>query len=135
MAKSWLEKYHNGKPPQVKKLNYTYGGMKPGDNMLISSPEEIDAYIRAIPFGETRSVDAMRKDLAKKHGADGTCPLTTGIFTRIVAEVAIEDMVKGKSAKEVTPFWRVVVPGSPLAKKLTCGESMVVELRAQEGIR
>jgi hypothetical protein len=134
MTKTWREKYNTGKPSYTTVNKRAYADVKEGEGLLIPSPEEVDNYMKAIPKGETRSVLRMREDLAKKYKVDKTCPLVSGIMTRIVSEVAIEDMAKGKSATEVTPFWRVVVPGSPLAKKLSSGESLIVELRAQEGI-
>ena len=72
----------------------------------------------------------MRKDIALAHNADVTCPVTTGIFLRIVAEFAYEQLKEGKT--NITPFWRVVNPRSDLAKKLACGPTFIQEMRALE---
>ncbi|NTV31531.1 hypothetical protein HGA91_06160 [candidate division WWE3 bacterium] len=130
MGKTWREKYDNGKDPIVKKLEIQYGGMHAGDQMLISSPSEIDQYIRAIPSGRTITVEQLRTDLAQKHKADGTCPLTTGIFIRIISELALEEISNG--THKVTPFWRVVDPKSPLAKKISCGSEFIAQKRKEE---
>ena len=61
----------------------------------------------------------MRKDLALTHQAEVTCPVTTGIFLRIVAEVSYEKITQGE---ENPTFWRVVDPQSKLANKLACGQ-------------
>ena len=58
--------------------------------MLIPTPKLIDAYIRQIPEGKAVDSQTLRKDLALQNGAEVTCPLTTGIFLRIVAEAAQE---------------------------------------------
>lgn len=36
----------------------------------------------------------------------GTCPMTTGIFLRIVADAAEEDILNGKT--KIAPYWRVI---------------------------
>jgi hypothetical protein len=60
--------------------------MPAGALMYISTPQEIDQYIKLIPHGQSLTVQQMRDDLAIKYQADCICPLTTGIFLRIVAE-------------------------------------------------
>lgn len=107
-------------------------GVPAGAKLLISTPTEIDAYVRAIPSGETRDVHALRADLAKRHKADTTCPMTTGIFARIMAETALEQIAAGAKETDVAPFWRLIDPKSPLAAKLTCGPDYIVHRRALE---
>jgi len=63
----------------------------------------------------------MRDDMAIEYQADKTCPVTTGIFLRIVSEAAYEEIQSGKSLEDVTPFWRIVSPKMKLANKLECG--------------
>lgn len=72
----------------------------------------------------------LRAALADEHGADATCPVSTAIFLRIVAEAALERIGEGAPVAEVTPFWRVVAPGSKLAAKLSCGNEFL-RLRRQ----
>ena len=127
MSKTWLEKYNNSKDPVVKTIDKPWLGFREGSKMLISSPAEIDEYIRKIPAGKTVTVEKLRKDLAIKHGADFTCPLTTGIFLRIVAEKSFEEMNIDKI--EVAPFWRIIDPGSKLASKLSFGLDFIVQMR------
>jgi len=118
MPKTWKEKFNNGKIPEVKLLQKDFAGLKANTTMLISTPKEIAEYMDKIPSGQIISFVQMREDLAKKHQAEGTCPVTTGIFSRIVAELALEEINQGKKPSEVTPFWRVVDPESKLAQKL-----------------
>lgn len=131
MAKTWQQKFDNRKEVTVELLNKDFADLKAGTKMLISTPAEISAYVSAIPKGQTTTVLQMRQDLARKHKADGTCPLTTGIFLRIVSELAWEQIQSGKAPSDVTPFWRIVDPKSPLAKKLACGPGEVMKLREQ----
>jgi hypothetical protein len=76
----------------------------------------------------------MRKDLAIEYGAEYTCPVTSGIFLRIVSEAAHEQIEKGAPIGKVTPFWRVVDEKSALNKKLSFGSEFVSKQRKKEGI-
>jgi hypothetical protein len=100
--------------------------------VLVSTPKEVDRFIRKIPEGMFISPEELRKKLAARHGADAACPLATGIFLRIAAEAAWEQMQENDA--DVTPFWRVVPTGSSLAKKLTCGDKFVRKMQKREGI-
>lgn len=135
MPKSWAEKFADGKKPHVTVLDKAFAGLAPGAKLLISSPAAIADYMASVPKGETRTVEAMRADLAKRAKADGTCPLTTGIFARIAAEVATDAMEAGKKPAQVTPFWRVIDPASPLAKKLRVGPDFIRRQRAAESAK
>jgi hypothetical protein len=130
---TWSEKLKSGKSSEKKRLEKSFGGMSEGSFMYISTPQEIDAYVRAIPYGQAVSVVQMRGDLANKNGADFTCPLTTGIFLRIVAEAAFEN-IDTAGVAGVTPFWRVIEPKSNLAGKLSFGGDFVQRKRSEEGI-
>ncbi len=132
MALTWQQKYEMGSGPHVDVLDKDFSDLKRGMRMLISCPAEIEAYMRAIPRGQFRSVFQARADLARGHKADGTCPLTTGIFLRIVAEVALDQLKEGKSRDEIAPFWRMIEPRSPLAEKLSCGPEFVAEMSEAE---
>ncbi len=132
--KTWVEKMKGGGTgaPHVVTLPKPYCGAPAGGKMFIASPVLVDGYMRAVPRGETRTIEGMRRDLAKAHGADVTCPTSTSIFARIAAEAALEAMAAGASAESVAPFWRVVEPESPLAGRLSCGLEVLRRLRAQE---
>ena len=130
--KSWAEKLSGAKPHEVKPAPCDMAGMKAGEIMLIPSPLLIDAYVRAIPPGTTVDVRAMRRQLAADNGAEVTCPITTGIHLRVVAEAAHEAMMAGAAPHDVAPFWRVIDPGTPLAKKLSFDAAVIAERRARE---
>ena len=130
MAKTWQEKYDNGREPVVKTLEKSWLGNPAGSKMLISTPTEISEIINKIPVGKTKTVNEIKKDLAKKHRADFTCPLTTGIFLKIIAELNFEKLQNGE--KDITPFWRVIDPTSKLAQKLSFGADFVAQQRDKE---
>ena len=70
-----------------------------------------------------------------RYKADKTCPVTTGIFLRIVSEASYMELKQGKVIDEVTPFWRIVNPKSKLANKLECGIEFIEKQRENEGIK
>ncbi len=135
MARSWAQKAAGAKPPHVAVLEKPYAGLPAGSRLFIASPALIAEEIASVPQGETCSVAALRDGLARRHGADATCPTSTGIFLRIVAEMALERLAAGAPPAAVTPFWRVVEPASPLAAKLSCGAETVARLRAAEALQ
>ena len=129
---NWQKRFSKAKTPVVKQLEVDFAGLKRGTMMLVSSPQEVDGYIRSIPEGETHSVEQMRAALAQQHNAEAACPASTAIFLRVVAELAFEELQAGKPLDAVTPFWRVVEPGSRLAKKLSCGDEFLQSMREGE---
>ena len=126
----WRKRFGAAKDPHVVMLHTDFAGVKAGNTMLISSPGEIANYLARIPQGETRTMDRLRNELARKAGANAMCPVTTAIYLRVVAEVALADLAEGKTLDQVVPFWRVVLPGSKVAQKLSCGPDHVAHLIA-----
>ena len=75
-------------------------------------------------------MNQIRERLARDFKADSTCQITTGIFIRIVSEVAEEDLRAGK--KQVTPYWRVLREGGYLNEKYPGGvEAQAARLKAE----
>lgn len=111
--KTWREKLETGQEPKVVDDSRGRG------RMLIPKPLDVDTVMRRVGKGKLVTVDQIRERLAKDCGADFTCPLCTGIFLRIAAETAEEDLIKG--ATEITPYWRVVKPDGSLNEKFPGG--------------
>ena len=130
--KSWKEKLNIDKSFVVKRLDKNFSEMKVGENMLIATPKIIDDYIKQIPKGININIKTLRNDLALTYNADTTCPVTTGIFLRIVSEAAFEDFLNGE--KNITPFWRIVDHESKTATKLACGINFIKKRRSEENI-
>jgi hypothetical protein len=132
--KSWLEKFNIDREPVVEITDKTFADIPAGSKMLIATPRVVDDYIREIPKGTHTSLQQMRKDLAAEYGAEYSCPITSGIFLRIVSELAYEQYQNGMSLQTITPFWRMIDKKAPLAKKLGFGYDFVAEQRKKEGI-
>ena len=128
----WRKRFSAAKEPHVVMLSSPFAGVPAGAMMLISSPGVIARYVAAIPAGETRTIARLRSDLARRAKADAMCPVTTAIYLRVVAEVALDELEAGKPMDEIVPFWRVIEPKDKLAAKLSCGPERLEHLRALE---
>ncbi len=130
MAKSWEEKFISKKNFEIKSIQKDFWGHRAGSKMLIPTPLMIQEYINHIPLGSIIDIRTMRNDLAIEYGADFTCPMTTGIFLRIVAEYNYEQVNLKKT--EMSPFWRVIDPNSKLSDRLTFDKNFIINKRNEE---
>jgi hypothetical protein len=129
---TWTQKLQQSKPAAIKVLDKAFADMPEGSRMMIASPEIIDRYVRNLSPGQCITPKQLRADLADGNKAEHTCPVTTGIFLRVVAEAAWEQHLSGVPEKAITPFWRVIDPDSPLAGKLACGREFIRTHRTSE---
>jgi alkylated DNA nucleotide flippase Atl1 len=131
--KTWRQKLEEEHPAHGKivdvplKMQKGFGTGK----MLIAKPLDVDALIRKIQKGRLVTVTQIMKKLAKDAHADCACPMTTGIFLRIVAEVAEEESRDGKT--EVTPYWRVLKSDGSLNIKFPGGAQAQAAHLKKEG--
>lgn len=119
MGKSAKERLEADKQPKTVVLDKDFAGVKKGQKLFVATPKIVDAYIRKIPYGETRTIERMRRELARRRKCDASCPVSSAIFIRIAAQAAIDEMENGKSPSEVTPFWRLLNSTDKIAKKLS----------------
>jgi alkylated DNA nucleotide flippase Atl1 len=129
--KPWAEKMKYPAEPVIEVLNEQKGPAYLAGRMLIGTPMAIDEIVKGIPKGELMTAGKLRAIMADKFNADYACPMTTGIFLRIAAEYANEQMNNG--VKSVTPFWRVIRDDGSLIDKLPGGIEHQAELLAKEG--
>jgi hypothetical protein len=101
--KTWAQRLHDGKQPEVKPAPINIAGMKAGQIMLVPTAEQVDRFIRSIPRGQSLTAKELRGTLAAAHGAEVTCPITTGFHLRTVAEAAWETLAEGASVNSLTP--------------------------------
>ena len=131
--KTWRQKLEEEHPEHGKvvdippKMQNRFGTGK----MLIPKPLDIDALINKIPKGNLATVAQIREQLARDAHAHCSCPMTTGIFLRIVAEVAEEDWSNGK--KDITPYWRVIKADGSLNEKFPGGVEAQAARLKEEG--
>lgn len=129
----WHQRFAEAKPARTVVLHPDFAGITAGTTMFIGSPGVIANYVARIPKGETRSIERLRNELARQHGAQASCPVTTAIYLRTVAEVALRDLADGRPLEAVIPFWRVIAPDSKIGRKLSCDSAMIEHYRQLEG--
>ena len=100
--KIWTEKLNCDKKPKIKRIDFDFADIPANSNMFIATPLLIDNYVKQISKGKKVTAQTMRKDLAIENKADYTCPVTTGIFLRIVAEAGFEKYQRTNSLKGFT---------------------------------
>jgi hypothetical protein len=134
MAKSWQQKLQPNIQPKRLVLEKPFAGIPQGATLFVATPMLVKQFIDTIPYGRSIEPTEMRKRFACAYESDAMCPVSTGIFLRIAAEAAWEEIQQGKKVNQVTPFWRIIDVHSPLAKKLTCGSSFIQQMRNNENI-
>jgi hypothetical protein len=130
--KTWVEKRNSSREAEIEVMKKSFADVEVGEKLLIPTPQIVEAYIRNITKGKETTMAQMRKDLAAEYHADKTCPLTSGIFLRIVAEAAHEELAHGKPISKIAPYWRIMDEKSNAAKKLTVGTDFLKEQRKKE---
>lgn len=127
----WREKLEKPQQPKVVKISPSMARFGKG-TMLIPTPKLVDDLLREVPKGKLVTIGEIRKRLANDFAADVTCPLTTGIFVRIVAEAAEEDRAGGR--QRITPYWRVIKDDGSLNPKFPGGEQLQAQHLRREGL-
>jgi len=149
--KTWREKLADAKAkPGLPKKFFCD---KSRQNFVVASPQEIESIIQAIPRGRLMTIAEMSRVLRERHGVDVACPITTGIFTWLIANAA--DEAAGEAGAEVrppagatggakrrtpasrapagTPWWRVLKTGGLLNPKFPGGGAKQKALLEAEG--
>jgi hypothetical protein len=130
--KSWQEKLLDGKGlPKVGKIEGKMSAKWGTGTMVVPAPVEVDELMGRVPKGKVTTIHELRQALARKHGVDVACPITTGIFAWIAAHAAAEAQAAGK--KRVTPWWRTLKSGGELNPKYPGGLEVQSALLKAEG--
>jgi len=125
--------------PKVIDVSVNWQKQMGGKKVLVPTPLLVDDLMRKVPKRKLITTGQIRKQLAKKFKADSTCPMTLGIFLRISAETAEEDLLNGKnmsrarSRERITPYWRVVKDDVSLNPKFPGGAEAQSKRLRQEG--
>ena len=131
MAQTAIERLNKAKSPKVVILEKDFAGIRAGSSMFVATPKIVDEFINKMPYGRFITMPELRADLAIEHDCDATCPVSTAIFLRVVAEAALEHLEQGAKTEDITPFWRVVAPGDKVSARLPIDQKWL-EARRQE---
>lgn len=128
----WRARLQDPAPPRIKVLKAPFAGIPAGATMLVPTPALIDAELRTVLPGSFVAVASFRQRLATAQDCDATCPVTTGIHLRVVAEVAMEDLAAGVPVSDVAPVWRVLDADAKAGLRLPDGGALMQQLRSRE---
>ena len=132
--KSWKEKLLDSKGlPRTGRIEGKMSKRWGSGTMVIPAPIEVDELMRRVPNGKLVTINELRTALARKHGVEVGCPITTGIFAWIAAHAAEEDAAQGKS--RITPYWRTLKTGGQLNEKYPGGAAALTAKLKAEGHR
>jgi alkylated DNA nucleotide flippase Atl1 len=136
--KSWREKLADNKGlPKTGRITGRMTKRWGTGTMVIPAPLEVDAIMRRVPKGKLITISEIRAALAKKHGVEVCCPITTGIFAWIAAnaaaEAAADSAAKTNSRAKKNPYWRTLKTGGELNPKYPGGITQLRKLLAAEG--
>lgn len=126
---TWREKLQ--REPEIVDIPPKWVSRFGTGKMLIPRPLDMNALIRKVDKGKLVTQEQIRGKLARDFKVNATCPLTSGIFLRIVAEAAEEDLRDGK--KDIAPYWRVIKPDGSLNEKFPGGVEGQAACLREEG--
>jgi len=127
----WRDKLTREQEPKIVDIPPRMQKQWGRGTMAIARPLDVDALMRKVLKGKVATVKQIMTKLAEKYGSDTVCPMTTGIFIRIVAEAAEEDRAAGKT--RITPYWRTLKGDGKLNEKYPGGVEAQAARLAAEG--
>jgi hypothetical protein len=129
---SWREKLADDKGlPKTATVSGKLTKRWGSGTFVIPAPREVDELMRRVPRGKLTTINELRAALARKHGTDFACPITTGIFSWIAAHAADEAAQAGR--KRITPYWRTLKTGGELNPKYPGGIPALKKRLREEG--
>lgn len=129
---TWAERIAASDGVDIRPVPEGRRGMTPGKAMLYPSARMVNDAIREIPAGQSITPKELRALLADRHDAEYTCPVTTTMMLRIVAEAANEARGNGSPVSEVTPVWRVLDRRASAMRKLSFDPEWILAERDRE---
>lgn len=129
---TWAERLAASNGVDIRPVPEGRRGMTPGKAMLYPTAWMINDAVREIPEGQTVTPKELRTSLAERYDAEYTCPVTTTMMLRIVAEAANEDRGSGMPRNGITPIWRVLDRNASAIRKLTFDPAWILTERSSE---
>lgn len=98
-----------------------------GTTMVVAKKIDFDNLIKKIPEGKIATTNELRSSIARQYKTEICCPLTTGIFTNIVAWASYQ------RTTNITPYWRVLKADGALNEKFPEYPTLQKRLLENEG--
>lgn len=87
--------------------------VRKGKRIVIPEADDLAAEIVTLPAGELSDLAQVRNNIAARHGVDQCCPVT------------VQRLLVQFSESGDVPYWRVVDPEKPFAKRLVGGSAVI----------
>jgi alkylated DNA nucleotide flippase Atl1 len=138
--KTWEEKLVDRKGyPKVLELQEGFPcyralhrmGAEAGDRVVLVNPSEIVECMRLVPYGQVTTLGEICQKVAREHGVDACCTLTSGIHVMTAANAAAEVAQRGGDLS--IPYWRTLKIDGYLNPKYPGGEEGQARLLQAEG--
>ncbi|MCA9833657.1 MAG: hypothetical protein KC435_06920 [Thermomicrobiales bacterium] len=94
--------------------------LRKGKRVIMPDADTLAAAITALPAGIHTDLAKVRSEIAQQHDADQCCPVT------------VQRLLVTFSETGEVPYWRVVDPERPFARRLVGGGERVREMLARE---
>ena len=133
-AIAWREKLDQPSAPRLVRATDAGSERFRAGSMLVPTPRLIQEVLRSVPAGQFITMSALRQKLAEAHAADYTCPLSTGMFLRIVAEAAEEASNDPLRAVDAVAWWRCVRDDGQLSERFPGGAEEQARRLLLEGV-
>ncbi|MCB9846492.1 MAG: MGMT family protein [Phycisphaeraceae bacterium] len=104
---------------------------KDGCRFVVPSPAEVEREMRKVRRGQVRTVAEIAERIAREHGVETCCPMTTGIFAWIIAHAHDEGANDG--AQRTAAWWRTVKARGELNPRYPGGVAKQSRLLRAEG--
>jgi hypothetical protein len=132
MAKeSFLEKLRTAPASSFHVLEPEKATRMSAKTLFIPSVEDVARAIAAIPAGQTRTINELRRDLAETGNAETACPAKTIKYWKWLAAAHTE--IQPDSEYDI-PWWRVLKDGKPSRHMPGGIEAQIARLQA-EGVQ
>ncbi len=138
--KTWMEKLEDKKGlPKVMELEERFPcynavhkmGAEVGDSVVLVNPSEVVAVMKDVPEGKLITIVEICKRIAKNHGVQACCSLTTGIFIMTAGNAVEEEIREGRHLN--IPYWRTLKADGFLNDKYPGGAEAQKRLLESEG--
>jgi alkylated DNA nucleotide flippase Atl1 len=122
---SWRDRLEKAEAPKLVPIPPRWRKRYGEGTMLIPRLRDVEALIRRVPKGKLLTLSELRARLAVDDKATMTCPVTTGICLRLIADAP--------RSGDATPYWRIVRDDGSLLISLPGGAKKQGELLLDEG--
>lgn len=123
---------HDLKGSWIKMRPHAVRGEMVPQAMLMPSQQLLEDTLRGLPAGVAADLATLRSRMTELAGAEACCPVTTQRGLLAIAEDQVTRFADGAPRGDLVPFWRVIDPGRPLARRVAGGADFVRARLAEE---